>query len=104
MQRIPAEEAFDKADRRNYEEEDESQNDSGRNEREGFRQSHPCFAWQNESPWKQRGQNDKRGAKRQSNVRQARELSAVEPPCAQQNQDAAHHEAEFSLGSQRLPS
>src|SRR5260370_10126688 len=101
MQRIPAERAFNKADRRNYEEEDESQNDSGRHERESFRQCHPCFVGQNEGPWKQRGQNDKHGAKRQSNMRQARELSAVKPPGAQQNQNAADHETKFSLDPKR---
>jgi hypothetical protein len=35
-------------------------------------------------------------------MRQARELSAVKPPGAQQNQNAADHETEFSLGSQGL--
>src|SRR2546425_12564739 len=102
MQRIPAEQSFDKTDRRNYEEKDESQNDSGRHERESFRQCHPGFARQNEGPWKQPGQNDKHGAERESNMRQARKLSAVKPPGAQQNQNAADHEAEFSLGSQRF--
>ena len=102
MQRIPAEQAFDKTDRRNYEEKDESQNDSGRHERESFRQCHPCFVWQNQSPWKQHGQNDKHHANGQSNMRQARKLSAIEPPGAQQNQNAADHETEFSFDPKRF--
>ena len=102
MQRIPAEQAFDKTDRRNYEEEDESQNDSGRHERESFRQCHPCFVWQNQSPWKQHGQNDKHHANGQSNMRQARKLSAIEPPGTQQNQNAADHETEFSFDPKRF--
>src|SRR5438309_11005796 len=102
MQRIPAEQAFNKADRRNNEEEDKSQNDSGRHERKSFRQCHPCFVWQNENPRKQRGQNDKHRAKRQSNMRQARKLSAVKPPGAQQNQNAADDETEFSFDPKRF--
>ena len=35
-------------------------------------------------------------------MRQARELSAVKPPGAQQDQNAANHETKFSLDSQGL--
>src|SRR5260370_1864776 len=74
MQRIPAEQAFNKADRRNYEEEDESQNDSGRHERESFRQCHPCFVWQNEGPSTHPAQNDNHAANTQPNMRPSRKL------------------------------
>jgi len=35
-------------------------------------------------------------------MRQARKLSAVKPPCAQQNQNAAHHETKFSFDPKRF--